>query len=97
MSENENPNKIVAGLYEVEIFDDGYRGYFEHTKLGEDRAGGLWFERNAEGKFSLTDYDGVCELPLPVVVGLRQMDIVVDDEFHPFPTVDGDVRLEKAE
>ncbi len=41
---------------------DGYRGYFEHDLLGEDHGGGLWFENK-----SLTDYDGVYDLPKEIV------------------------------
>jgi hypothetical protein len=41
---------------------EGHRGYFEHTTLGDERAGGLWYD----DKKNLTDYDGVYELPKEV-------------------------------
>ena len=42
--------------------------YFEHNRLGEDSAGGLWFE----GK-ELVDYDVVFSLPKEVVEHLASM------------------------
>ena len=41
---------------------DGQRGYFEHNTLGDERAGGLWYDENK----NLIDYDGVPELPKEV-------------------------------
>lgn len=54
--------------FEICIFHDKFRGYFEHNRLGEDCAGGLWFEC---GK--LTDYDGVFTLPAEVEMKLKEL------------------------
>jgi hypothetical protein len=55
---------ITTKNYEISLdFDTtGQRGYFEHTTLGDERAGGLWYD----DKKNLTDYDGVYELPKEV-------------------------------
>jgi hypothetical protein len=54
---------ITTKNYEISL--DGYgagHGYFEHNTLGDERAGGLWYD----DKKNLTDYDGVYELPKEV-------------------------------
>jgi len=49
--------------YEITLDLHGdHRGYFEHNTLGDERAGGLWYDENK----NLTDYDGVAELPREV-------------------------------
>ena len=48
--------------------------YFEHNGLGEDRAGGLWFDGA-----TLDDYDGVFALPREVGRALIQLGITVDE------------------
>lgn len=67
-----------AGKYTVQIDTKGQYGYFEHNDLGDESAGGLWLSDR-----SLTDYDGVFELPEAVVVGLREHGFTVDNEFEP--------------
>lgn len=47
--------------FEVGINNNGESGYFEHNRLGDELAGGLWFEGN-----KLYDYDGVYKLPAEV-------------------------------
>jgi hypothetical protein len=55
---------ITTKNYEISLdFDTtGQRGYFEHNTLGDERAGGLWYDENK----NITDYDGVAELPKEV-------------------------------
>jgi hypothetical protein len=60
----EGKRVIDTENYEIWLNIDttGQRGYFEHTTLGDERAGGLWYD----DKKNLTDYDGVYELPKEV-------------------------------
>ena len=44
-------------------------GFFEDNELGEDNAGGLWFNENMK----LIDYDGVFELPSEVIRKLTEL------------------------
>jgi len=37
--------------------------YFEHDEVGDDIAGGMWFNNK-----ELVDYDGVFELPSEIIV-----------------------------
>jgi hypothetical protein len=54
---------IMTKNYEITLDLHGdHRGYFEHNGLGDERAGGLWYDENK----NLTDYDGVVELPREV-------------------------------
>ncbi|MEQ1601291.1 MAG: hypothetical protein ABL885_05925 [Methylophilaceae bacterium] len=48
--------------FTIEIDEVNGNGYFEHNRLGDGCAGGLWFEDKI-----LVDYDGVFELPRDVV------------------------------
>lgn len=71
--------KLQTKNFTIDIADaEGY-GYFEHDRVGEDRAGGLWFRDKA-----LTDYDGVFELPREVIKALQDagydMSYALDDE-----------------
>lgn len=45
---------------------DKSRGYFEHHVYGDERGGGLWFERK-----ELIDYDGMSYLPKQVMEALK--------------------------
>lgn len=65
------------GKFGVVIRPADNRGYFEHEDYGEEWGGGLWFE----GK-SLTDYDGVYELPAEVIAGIRELGFTVTKEFE---------------
>lgn len=86
MSEYENRRKLEAASekpqFEVQVFSDDTRGYFEHNEVGDDCAGELWFERNAEGKMEITDYDGVVCLPKEVIETLRKAGFVIGEEFE---------------
>jgi hypothetical protein len=45
--------------YTIGVDVIGQHGYFEHNKVGDELAGGLWFNN----KMFLRDYDGVYKLP----------------------------------
>ena len=65
MSEYNFNQNISTPLYTIEIdTKEGY-GYFEHNKLGDEKAGGLWFDG-----LRLSDYDGVFSLPQQVHTAL---------------------------
>ena len=64
--------------YTVGLNNNGLGGYFEHHTLGEDKAGGLWF--NKEG--ALYDYDGCYSLPKEVVTELEARGVNVDGATH---------------
>jgi len=70
---------------EVAIREDSEYGYFsrEHNKGYFYSEGGLWFEKNEEGKTVLTDYDGVYCLPEDVINILLKHGVVVEDMFYP--------------
>lgn len=44
--------------------------------------GGLWFDRLADGRLDLTDYDGAFTLPKAVVKALREAGINIDEIFE---------------
>ena len=68
MPEKYNWNiKARTDHYEIMIDSAAQYGYFEHLMLGEDRAGGLWFD----GK-EIVDFDGVSELPKEVTGFLKE-------------------------
>lgn len=56
---------VSSDNYEIRVSTNRCYGFFEHKRLGEGSAGGLWFEHN-----ELTDYDGVFALPEEVSVAL---------------------------
>lgn len=70
--------KLDDGTYTIEVDTAAKYGHFEHNRLGEDRAGGLWFAANEKGELELADYDGVSELPAKVFHGLCAMGFTVD-------------------
>lgn len=59
--------------YEVKVDTEDHYGYFEHHRLGDESAGGLWFAGR-----KLIDYDGVFELPAEVKLTLRAAGYNVD-------------------
>lgn len=65
------------GKYEVHVDPVAKYGYFEHAILGDNSGGGLWFDKEGD-TLTLTDYDGVFELPKPVAEALRELGCVVD-------------------
>lgn len=67
--------------FDIEI--SGLRGYFEHTSLGEECSGRLWFNSRKE----LTDYDGVYTLPKEVVKKILQ------DKYKILFWDDGEIKL----
>lgn len=60
----------------VKIDPAALYGYFEFPDGSE--GGGLWFDRDANGKLDLVDYDGVYELPKKVVQALRDYGVYVE-------------------
>ena len=54
--------KLGTQNFTISIDPKARYGCFEHDQLGEDRGGGLWFNKD----FMLEDYDGVFELPSEV-------------------------------
>ena len=56
---------INTPLYTIQIDTKEQYGYFEHNELGDEKAGGLWFDG-----LRLSDYDGVFELPKQVHAAL---------------------------
>jgi len=54
--------KLGTQNYSIEIDTKAKYGYFEHDRLGDQSGGGLWFDKN----LTLTDYDGVYDLPSEV-------------------------------
>lgn len=73
--------------YEIKIDTAANYGYFEHHTLGDERGGGLWFEKesfeNDQGfRLNLIDYDGAPFLPRQVIAWLREQGIFVDEDFE---------------
>lgn len=66
--------------YTVEVDPATRYGYFEHNIYGG--GGGLWFEDNDDSEIELIDYDGVFELPGPVLDILREGGFIVGKEFE---------------
>ena len=70
-----------------------FKGWFEITfpeidpfdgeEYDDVIQGGLWLEARTDGTFELMDYDGVYELPLPVVRQLEAWGIHMEPEFYP--------------
>ena len=73
--------RIDTPNFTVEVDTQAMRGWFEHNKLGEDCAGGLWFELLAGGIVALSDYDGVFELPAEVKQTLTDNGFFVSEEY----------------
>lgn len=57
---------IQTKRFEI-MFKNAEYAYFEHNKMGDDYAGGLWFNLKGE----LIDYDGVYELPNEIIEALQ--------------------------
>lgn len=70
--------KLETTNFVIEIDTAARYGYFEHKNLGEDRAGGLWFEETDTGALELVDFDGVYALPRPVAQALADNGYLVD-------------------
>lgn len=63
--------------YEVQIDEAAKYGSFEHNTLGEDSAGGLWFNDQKE----LVDADGTYCVPPEVIEIVRGFGYTVSDDF----------------
>ena len=70
--------RLTKGKWEVLLDPVAKYGCFEHEDTGT--GGGLWFEKDGD-LLTLTDYDGVYEMPRAVGEALREMGCVVDSEF----------------
>jgi hypothetical protein len=73
--------------YMIDIDPVALYGYFEHIVQGDERAGGLWFEKvshecPAGFYIDLVDYDGVFALPIQVIYALREAGYHVDEIFE---------------
>ena len=64
---------IQTKSFEI-MFQTADYAYFEHNKMGDDYAGGLWFENK-----SLIDYDGVYELPNEIIKALIENGYNMDE------------------
>lgn len=64
----------------IEIDPNALYGHFERKSGAE--GGGLWFERNKNGKLELIDYDGVFSLSSKVIAALRKANVIVDTNFE---------------
>lgn len=53
--------KISTANFMIDIDDEVGVGFFEHNEVGDECGGGLWFDGR-----TLTDYDGVYDLPSEV-------------------------------
>jgi len=65
---------ISTPLYTIQIDTTEQYGYFEHNELGDEKAGGLWFDG-----LRLSDYDGVYELPRQVIAALINSGYQLED------------------
>ena len=55
--------KMGTQNYTIEIDTKSKYGYFEHNEIGDESAGGLWFDEQMQ----LVDYDGTFYLPTEVL------------------------------
>lgn len=62
--------------FTIEIDINNGTGWFEHTRLGDHCGGGLWFDA-----YTLSDYDGVYELPKEVADGIIKMGFNIGDMY----------------
>lgn len=74
MSEYNFNLNLSTPLYTIEIDTTEQYGYFEHNELGDEKAGGLWFDG-----LRLSDYDGVYELPRQVIAALINSGYQLED------------------
>ena len=66
--------KLGTQNYTIEIDERSKYGYFEHNELGDESAGGLWFDNNLK----LSDYDGVACLPDEVAMILYRWGYILN-------------------
>lgn len=67
--------KIETKHFTVQVDTGAQYGYFEHNTLGEDCAGGLWFNDQ-----HLYDYDGVFAIPTEVAEALTAWGYIVSKD-----------------
>ena len=72
--------KIGTQNYTIEIDPKSAYGFFEHNELGDESAGGLWFDNNLQ----LVDYDGVYFLPSEVKYVLIQFGMIDKETANDF-------------
>lgn len=80
-----NPYNFTVTLYRpgttslIQIDPDALYGYWERQDGSE--GGGLWFQRLADGRLELIDFDGASVLPAAWVRILRAEGYVLDESF----------------
>jgi len=73
--------KKITPHFIVEVDTREAYGYFEHLIWGENKGGGLWFDKEGN-RLSLRDYDGTYTLPKEVFDALKGDTLFkVDDIF----------------
>ena len=68
------PGRGTVGIDTTALY-----GYFERKDGSE--GGGLWFDRLADNRLELADYDGLAVLPRSVVACLKAAGFVLDESF----------------
>jgi len=86
MAEYQWTKKADTEHFTVMVAEPDKYGYFEHHTLGDNKAGGLWFEPNDTfpDRLELSDFDGVTVVPTEVLDRLKSMGFVVQDEFYDY-------------
>ena len=70
------PIQIEGKNFEVGINPQQSYGFFEHNRYGDERGGGLWFEKK-----ELVDHDGTYSLPFEVCMLLNCLGFTVNADF----------------
>lgn len=83
MSEYKFNKQGNTANYEINVDTAACYGYFEHHTLGDESAGGLWFQKseNDPTRLELIDYDGVVAMPIQVFNWLKEQGFIVSKEF----------------
>lgn len=68
-------NKWELNSFHGQLWQEGkdWEGWFEHSELGDECGGGLWFEG-----MTLVDYDGVYSLPEDVIDACEMLGFNMD-------------------
>lgn len=66
--------------WSVGTHNETLSGWFERNSDGT--GGGLWYERNADDRLELIDYDGTYSLPTAVLCLLRDIGVQCDSSFE---------------
>ena len=67
--------RTQIGKFEINIYPNENRGWFEHDFYGDELGGSLEFEGR-----TLVDFDGVSVLPIEVGQGIRELQYICDFE-----------------